>query len=49
MINKQAIDTMTQMLSLITKYAKGAYLPHSGANARDFSAHWTGICRRQYA
>ncbi len=25
MINKQAIDTMTQMLTLITKYAKGAY------------------------
>ena len=25
MINKQAIDTMTQMLSLITKYGKGAY------------------------
>ena len=25
MINKQAIDTMTQMLTLIAKYAKGAY------------------------
>ena len=25
MINKQAIDTMTQMLTLITKYAKNAY------------------------
>jgi hypothetical protein len=25
MINKQAIDTMTQMLALISKYAKGAY------------------------
>lgn len=25
MINKQAIDTITQMLTLITKYAKGAY------------------------
>ena len=25
MINKQAIDTMTQMLALITKYAKDAY------------------------
>jgi hypothetical protein len=25
MINEQAIDTMTQMMTLITKYAKGAY------------------------
>lgn len=25
MINKQAIDTMTQMLALISKYSKGAY------------------------
>jgi hypothetical protein len=25
MIDKQAIDTMTEMLALIAKYAKGAY------------------------
>ncbi len=45
MINKQAIETMTQMLTLITKYAKGAYPEvETAASSENRRRAWAVTC-----